>query len=50
MLANALRTSALFAREWVGRPAAVGAICPSSKRLAMQIASQMPAGDSMFHD
>lgn len=45
ILPNTLRTSALFAREWVGRPTVVGAICPSSRRLASEIARQVPAGD-----
>ncbi|MDB5774082.1 MAG: methyltransferase [Herbaspirillum sp.] len=36
---------ALFIREWIAKPTAVGAICPSSRRLAQQIAWQVPDGD-----
>ncbi|KVZ45586.1 class I SAM-dependent methyltransferase [Burkholderia ubonensis] len=44
---NAWRVSALFVREWVDRPAAVGALCPSSPRLACEIASAVPAGEGL---
>ena len=47
MVSNALRAAALFAREWAGGPAAIGAICPSSRRLAAQIARQVPPGDGV---
>lgn len=40
-----LRTSRLFAQEWASAPRAVGAICPSSRRLAARLARQVPAGD-----
>lgn len=32
----------LFAREMLSQPAAVGAICPSSRRLVMSVASRVP--------
>jgi phospholipid N-methyltransferase len=44
---NAWRTPALFLREWLGRPATVGALCPSSPRLARQMAAAVPAGDGL---
>ncbi|WP_175691474.1 class I SAM-dependent methyltransferase [Burkholderia anthina] len=44
---NALRVSALFVREWVGRPASVGALCPSSRRLAREMAEAVPDGDGL---
>ena len=47
MVPHAVRTSVLFAREWIGKPAAVGAICPSSRRLARRIAGHVPAGDGL---
>lgn len=47
ILPDVLRASAVFAREWIGRPAAVGAICPSSQRLARRIAREVPAGDGV---
>lgn len=44
---NAWRVSALFVREWVGRPAAVGALCPSSRHLAREMADAVPDGDGL---
>ncbi|AOK06882.1 methyltransferase domain-containing protein [Burkholderia sp. AU28942] len=44
---NAVRVSALFVREWVGRPAAVGALCPSSRHLARAMAEAVPDGDGL---
>ncbi|MGN7984863.1 class I SAM-dependent methyltransferase [Burkholderia sp. 22313] len=44
---NALRVSALFVREWVGRPAAVGALCPSSRHLARKMAEMVPDGEGL---
>lgn len=44
---NALRVSALFVREWVGRPASVGALCPSSRHLAREMAEAVPEGDGL---
>ncbi|SMG60987.1 class I SAM-dependent methyltransferase [Paraburkholderia susongensis] len=44
MWGNPLQTSRLFAREWAAAPWSVGAICPSSRRLAVQIAREVPAG------
>jgi len=32
----------LFIREWLDQPAAIGAICPSSQRLAKQMAQNVP--------
>jgi phospholipid N-methyltransferase len=40
-----MHTSRLFAREWAMAPRSVGAICPSSRRLAAQLAREVPAGD-----
>ncbi|KVA53370.1 methyltransferase [Burkholderia cepacia] len=47
MWPNAWRVSALFVREWVGRPAAVGALCPSSRQLAREMADAVPDGDGL---
>jgi phospholipid N-methyltransferase len=44
---NAWRTSALFVREWVGRPTSVGALCPSSPLLARRIANAVPSGEGL---
>lgn len=44
---NAWRVSALFVREWVGRPSAVGALCPSSRHLAREMADAVPDGDGL---
>ncbi|PHP86305.1 methyltransferase [Burkholderia sp. AU18528] len=44
---NAWRVSALFVREWVGRPASVGALCPSSRHLAREMADAVPGGDGL---
>lgn len=44
---NAWRASALFVREWAESPATVGALCPSSPRLARRIASAVPDGDGL---
>jgi phospholipid N-methyltransferase len=38
---------AVFARESIGRPAAIGAVCPSSRQLAQRIARQVPRGDGV---
>lgn len=40
-----MQMSRLFAREWAIAPRSVGAICPSSRRLAAQLAREVPAGD-----
>jgi len=40
-----MHTSRLFAREWAIAPRSVGAICPSSRRLAARLAREVPAGD-----
>jgi phospholipid N-methyltransferase len=40
-----MHTSRLFAREWATAPRSVGAICPSSRRLAARLAREVPAGD-----
>lgn len=45
MAGNTLQTSRLFAREWASAPRSVGAICPSSRRLAVQLAREVPAGN-----
>lgn len=37
-----LQATALFAKEWLKRPAMTGAICPSSRRLANTMARQVP--------
>ncbi|MCA8239711.1 MULTISPECIES: class I SAM-dependent methyltransferase [Burkholderia] len=44
---NAWRVSALFVREWAGRPASVGALCPSSRHLAREMADAVPGGDGL---
>ncbi|WP_179402984.1 class I SAM-dependent methyltransferase [Burkholderia guangdongensis] len=44
---DAWRTPALFLREWLGRPAVVGALCPSSPYLARRMARAVPAGDGL---
>ncbi|QBR03914.1 class I SAM-dependent methyltransferase [Paraburkholderia pallida] len=41
------RTPALFLREWFGRPATVGALCPSSPHLARRVATAVPAGEGL---
>jgi phosphatidylethanolamine/phosphatidyl-N-methylethanolamine N-methyltransferase len=37
--------SGMFVREWVSAPRSIGAICPSSSRLAAAIARQVTRGD-----
>ncbi|HKT95357.1 MAG TPA: methyltransferase domain-containing protein [Paraburkholderia sp.] len=44
---DAWRTPALFLREWLGRPTIVGALCPSSPRLARRMATAVPAGEGL---
>ncbi|WGS45513.1 methyltransferase domain-containing protein [Burkholderia sp. JSH-S8] len=44
---DAFRTPTLFLREWLGRPATVGALCPSSPQLASRLANAVPAGDGL---
>ncbi|MEX3789437.1 class I SAM-dependent methyltransferase [Paraburkholderia sp. BR14374] len=47
MVAGPLHTSRLFAREWATAPWSVGAICPSSRRLAARLAREVPAGNGV---
>lgn len=42
-----LAGTALFLGEWLRGPAAVGAVCASSRWLAREIASHVPAGDGL---